>query len=129
MIDAPLLAAGAAPALPRHGIDAYRATLRTMAAIEAGGSDEDDRDFRRLVASIGETARRGDDTRPGGDTIAAAIARLGSAEQIILQLSLVENCSLAEIANILDLPPPDIARIRRAAIGRVRSDLVASTPG
>lgn len=132
--------------LPMDGIEAYRATLRTMAAIEAGGSGDDDADFRRLVARIapalhalggagqGEAsaADRGASRRTAAaslaNTIAAAIGRLAAAEQIILQLSLVDNCSLAEIGSILDLAPLDIAKARRAAIGHLRRDLATRVP-
>ncbi len=129
--------------LPMEGIEAYRATLRTMAAIEAGGSGDDDADFRRLVAGIASVAQERDATAgratavtARGETaahiagsIAAAIERLGAAEQIILQLSLVDNCSLAEIGGILDLSPQEIARARRTAIGYLRSDLAAQIAG
>lgn len=115
------------PGLPpqqlQRGIDAYRATLQTMAAIEAGGSGDDDGDFRRLMAQVAHTAR----CNPAGarlkHTIATVIAGFPAREQIILQLSLVDESSIAEIASILDISQGSTARIRRAAIGRLRHEL------
>jgi hypothetical protein len=120
---------GQPPQQLQRALDAYRATLQTMATIEAGGSGDDDGDFRRLMADVAEAAR----TNPAGAhlnySIANVVAGFPSREQIILQLSLVDNCSIAEIAAILDINPGSAAQIRRAAIGRLRHELACLSAG
>ncbi len=114
------------PGTPPHqlqrGVDAYRATLETMADIEAGQGNDDEQ-FRRLAADVATAARGNPVAGRLKHIVATIIAGFPAREQIILQLSLVDDCSIAEIASILDMNRDSAARIRRTAIGQLRHQL------
>ncbi len=120
------------PGIPPHqlqrGVDAYRATLDTMADIEAGHGNDDDQ-FRRLAADVAHAARGNPTAARLKHSIATIIAGFPAREQIILQLSLVDDCSIAEIAGILDISRDNAARIRRAAVGQLRDQLACLPAG
>ncbi len=117
------------PPLPRGGVPPVKADLigaddglRIRARLVGRRYRLDSNRTAAALAGLGDCQG----AAPVLGLVAAAIARMLPAEQLLLQLLLVELLPPSDLALVLDLEPAQVDALRRSAMLRLRGLLVAA---